>query len=232
MFENQPDLSKTQQQVAMNRPLWGRIMFVVSMLASASIAAAPGSRRVTIGNYGKLEGVASGYAWVAASKGASIASPNPCNSSGCFGDTGGQLCTKGKIAALVCSGQGSAQYKCNWEENWGLVLGFNTTNPAGPWGMGAPHTLAVQYTSVASGGTTGHFRLTAHVAGDPYSKQFCIDNYSPGAVVQARDMKSQCWFNSGDVLPSFNQVDTVGLLRVSENTAVDFNFCVTGIMTN
>jgi hypothetical protein len=231
MFNRQITLSVPQRQTATKRASWSRMVFLVSTLASVSLVAAPSSRKVTIGNDGKLEGVASGYAWVAPSKGASITSPNPCNPSGCFKNTGGQLCTKGKIAALVCSGQGSAQYKCNWEENWGMVLGFNTMNPPGPWGSVAPRSLAVQYNSVAQGGSSGHFRLTAHIAGDPYAKQYCVDNYTPGAAVLARDMKSQCWFGAGDVLPNFNQVDTVGLMRVSENVSIDFDFCVTGVST-
>jgi RNA polymerase sigma-70 factor (ECF subfamily) len=75
----------------------------------------------------------------------------------------------------------------------------------------------------------GHFRLNAHVAGDPYSKQYCVDNYTPGAVVQPSDMKSQCWSGTGETLASFRQVDTIGLMRVSEPTPVSFDFCVNAI---
>lgn len=205
------------------------VIFAAAFLASVSLSAAPSSRRLVIGNDGKLEGA--GYAWVAGSEGTSIATPNPCNTSGCFKNTGGQLCTKGTIPALTCSGMGSPNYKCNWDKDWGLVLGFNTTQPAGPWGNQAPQAIAVNYTSVPHAGSAGHFRLNAHVAGDPYSKQYCVDNYTPGAVIRASDLKSQCWFNTGESLPNFKRVDTIGLLRVSENGPVAFDFCINAITT-
>jgi len=207
-----------------------RVVMLISVLATISVSAAPSEKRIVIGNNGKLDGLANGWAWVYPSAGASIASPNPCNNSGCFKGTGGRLCTKGSIQALSCTGQGTSQFKCDWDKNWGMLLGFNTHEPAGPWGTSAPNQIAVQYTSVAQAGSTGHFRLTAHVAGDPYSKQYCIDNYTPGAVVRPSDMKSECWFGTGDSLSSFKQVDNLGLLRASENVPVSFDFCITAIL--
>jgi hypothetical protein len=213
------------------RRRFSRIAFIVSALSAFSLAAAPATNTVKIGPYGKLQGALNGYAWVAPSQQATVASPNPCNNSGCFRNTGEQLCTKGHINALSCTGQGTPQVSCNWAQNWGVVLGLNTTEPQGPWGAAAPTRVAVNYTSVARGGSAGHYRLNAHVAGDPYTKQYCVDNYTPGAVVQAGDFKSECWFNTGDTLPNFRAVDQLGLLRASEFTAVDFDFCVTQITT-
>ena len=210
----------------------GLLALGVSIFATVSLSAAPSGRRVSIGNDGKLEGVASGYAWVAGGEGTNIASPSSCNTSGCFKNAGGQLCTKGTITALSCTGQGTSQFRCNWDKDWGVVLGFNATQPAGPWGYAAPQSIAVEYISAAHAGSAGHFHLQAHLAGDPYSKQYCVDNYTPGAVVHPSDMKSQCWFNSGDALTSFNKVDQIGLLQLSENKPVSFDFCVTGIITN
>ncbi len=232
MISNLPDRTNHKHEPASSRVLVNKLAFASAVLVSASLSAAPSSRRVIIANDGKLEGVASGYAWVAGGDGTNIILPSPCNNSGCFKSTGGQLCTKGSIPALTCTGVGTPSYKCNWDKDWGLVLGFNTIQPAGPWGNMAPRTVAVGYASVARAGSAGHFRLNAHVAGDPYSKQYCVDNYTPGAAVQASDMKSQCWFNTGEVLPSFRQVDTIGLLRVSENVPVTFDFCVNAISTD
>lgn len=206
-----------------------RLVILTTVLATASVGAAPTLRRITIGNNGKLEGAANGWAWVFPSRGATIATPQPCDKTGCFKDTGGRLCTKGSIQALSCTGKGTPQFKCNWEDNWGMVLGFNTHEPAGAWGPTAPGRVAIDYSSVPQGGSGGHFRLTAHVVGTPYSKQYCVDNYSPGAVVQPQDMKTECWFGSGESLSSFQQLDTIGLLRVSENVPVAFDFCVTAI---
>jgi hypothetical protein len=206
-----------------------RIAFIVSALSAFSVAAAPSMRKVVIGDYGKLSGAFNGYAWVFGGQETTVASPSPCNSSGCFKDTNGKLCTKGHINALSCTGQTAPQLSCNWDKNWGVVLGLNSTHPQGPWGSSAPARIAVDYSSAAKGGSAGHYRLNAHVVGDPYTKQYCVDNYTPGAIVQAGDFKSQCWINAGDTLPSFRTVDTVGLMRASEFAAVDFDFCVTGI---
>jgi hypothetical protein len=222
----------TTAGLAHHRLRLGHIAFITSILGAITVSAAPSGRRVVIGNDGKLEGAANGYAWVAGSDSATVHSPSPCNFNGCFKNTGGQLCTKGNIKALSCTGQGTPQLKCDWDKNWGFVLGFNTNQPAGPWGDNAPRSVTVNYTSVAQAGSAGHFRLTAHIAGDPNSKQYCIDYYTPGAVVQATDMKSQCWFGAGDTLKNFRQVDTIGLLRVSENIPVSFDFCVTAITTD
>ena len=207
-----------------------RLAFMISVLTAASISATPSAKSVTIGNYGKLAGALNGWAWVAPGEQTTVVNPNPCNNSGCFKDTGGKLCIKGHINALTCTGQGTSHTSCNWDKNWGVVLGLNTTDPQGPWGTSAPMKVAIGYTSAVQGGTTGHYRLNAHLVGDPYSKQYCIDNYTPGAVVQASDFKSQCWFDTGDRLPSFRTVDQIGLLRTSEYGPVDFDFCVTSII--
>jgi hypothetical protein len=211
------------------RPLASLLAFSLAAVVTTSLAAGPSGRLVTIGNDGKLSGPLNGWAWVAGGEGASIAQPNPCNNSGCFKNTGGKLCSQGTIPALSCSGQGTPHYTCNWDKNWGVVLGMNTTHPQGPWGNDAPRAVTVNYSSVARGGSAGHFRLNAHVTGDPYSKQYCVDNYTPGAPVRPSDMKTQCWFGAGETLSSFARVDQIGLLRSSENAPVAFDFCVTAI---
>lgn len=208
----------------------GRLALLVSVLATATLSAAPSLRTVRIGEYGKLEGALNGWAWVFPSAGTTITTPSPCNNSGCFKNTGGQLCTQGTIPALSCTGQGTPQIQCNWASNWGMVLGLNTHEPRGPWGDNAPVRIGVNYSSAPAGGSVGHFRLQAHVAGDPESKQYCVDNYSPGALVRASDLKSQCWFNTGEVLGSFSTVDIVGLVRVSDYTPVNFDFCITAVL--
>jgi len=206
-----------------------RLAFVISVLSAFTLSAAPSASTVVIGNDGKLSGALNGYAWVAPGQQTTVAAPSPCNNHGCFKNTGGKLCTKGHINALTCTGQGTPQLNCNWDKNWGVVLGFNPTDPQGPWGTSAATSVAVNYTSTTQGGTAGHYRLNAHLVGDPQTKQYCVDYYAPGATVKASDFKSQCWFNSGDQLPSFRTVDTIGLMRVSDFTPIDFDFCVTGI---
>jgi hypothetical protein len=106
------------------------------------------------------------------------------------------------------------------------------THPAAAWGTAAPQSVSVNYSSVALAGSAGHFRLSAHVAGEPYSRQYCVDHYTPGAVVRPSDMKTECWVGAGDTLASFRQVDAIGLLRVSEHTSVGFDFCVTAVFAD
>ncbi len=207
----------------------GILALTTIALATAFLSAAPSARQTVIGNDGRLSGAVNGYAWVAAAEGVVVKTPSPCNSSGCFRNTGGKLCTSGTIPALVCSGQGTPQYRCNWDKNWGVVLGMNATQPPGPFGNSAPDSVAVTYQSTAHGGSAGHFRLNAHVVGDPYSRQYCVDNYTPGAPVRPSDMKTECWFGSGQTLSSFSAVDTIGLLRVPENTQKSFDFCITAV---
>jgi len=214
---------------ALGNNRYGRAAFVLSALSALTLSAAPSTRTAAIGNQGKLSGPLNGYAWVAASEQAAVTSPQPCNRDGCFKNTDGRLCTSGHIQALACTGQGTPQFKCNWDKNWGVILGMNTADPAGPWGSAAPTGISVRFSSASERGTSGHFRLTVHVAGDPYSKQYCVDNYTSGAVVRPSDLTSQCWFQDGDRLPNFQDVDTIGLLRVSEHLPVNFNFCVDGV---
>jgi len=108
-----------------------RVAFIVSVLSAFSLAAAPSARKVTIGENGKLEGALNGWAWVAPGQQTTVTFPSPCNEKGCFKNTGGKLCTKGHINALTCTNPGTPQVSCNWDKNWGVVLGMNP----GPFGM-------------------------------------------------------------------------------------------------
>ena len=65
-----------------------------------------GGSHVAIGDNGKLGGEMGGYAWVAGGAGTTFSAPQPCNDSGCFRNTQGQLCAKGTIAPLACTARG------------------------------------------------------------------------------------------------------------------------------
>ena len=119
---------RTSRSIGMAAAL-GSVVFaaVVGLTATVSTAA-PGARPgspVFIGADGKLGGPMTGYAWVAAGPEASIGAPSPCNAQGCFKDTRGQLCMRGSMPALRCTGQGTAHYACNWDTNWGAMIGMN-----------------------------------------------------------------------------------------------------------
>lgn len=180
--------------------------------------------RVIIGDNGKLNGAMTGYAWVAGSRRAVIEAPSPCDTSGCFHETGGRLCARGSMPALACTGQGTADLDCDWQANWGAMIGVNPQVSHGAWGPGAPERVAFEYS-----GEPGSYRLTAHVAGDPDSRTYCIRDYQSGQPVTAGRFKTECWAEAGQVLESFEQVDSFGLLVGAAETPVAFDYCIDAI---
>jgi hypothetical protein len=182
---------------------------------------APAGTPQQIGDYGLVSGGFSGYAWIAGGTGTTWISPNPCNDQGCFKNTGGMLCTSGSIAALTCTSPSA----CDWDTNWGTMIGWNpTTTEHEAWGANASSGLAVAYT-----GEPGEYRLMAHMAGDPDSKSYCVENYASGQVVTPELFLSQCWSSSGDILPSFAVADVFGLQLISSHAPIDFNICISSI---
>jgi hypothetical protein len=192
-------------------------------ISAITLNAPADTGRVIVGDYGKLSGPMNGWAWVAGAGATTFTSPNPCNDSGCFRNTGGKLCAKGSIPALKCTGQGTA-HSCDWSSNWGALIGMNPTAAHTAWGPSATGSVAFTY----SGGP-GAYQLTAHVAGDPYSKSYCLRNYRSGQVVKPSELRTECWTNSGTPLARFADVDSFGLLVGSAETPVAFDYCITGI---
>jgi FecR protein len=197
--------------------------------AALATAAPPAGRGtpVSIGEDGRLGGPMTGYAWVAAGEGATIASPAPCDSQGCFKETHGALCTRGNIPALACTGQGTAQISCNWASDWGAMVGFDVTADHGPWLANAPSTVSIAY----HGGRAA-YRLNAHLAGDPYEKQYCVDGYQSGQVVAAGMFKSACWSDSGDALADLQRVDKLSLQILPNGSPQAYDVCVTAVAVN
>ena len=188
--------------------------------ASDSLPDAAGQTQ-TVSDYGQLGGALSGYAWVAGGTGTTWISPNPCNDQGCFTNTGGVLCAQGSIAALTCTSDSA----CDWDTNWGAMIGWNPTPVQHEaWGAAAMAGIAVTYT-----GGAGEYRLMTHVAGDPDSKVYCVERYVSGSLAVPSQFLSQCWNNSGDVLPSFAVVDTLGLQLISAKAPIDFDICISAI---
>ncbi|MDP9001078.1 MAG: hypothetical protein M3O46_13310, partial [Myxococcota bacterium] len=116
---------------------------------------------------------------------------------------------------------------CNWSSNWGVDLGFDTTNPRGPWGSAAPTMLAVSYA-----GTPGTYNLLAHLTGDPDSQWYGIPNYASGQFVTASALRLQYWtVPPSTALSGFQNVDMLAVFLDAEPTNVTYDFCVTGIST-
>ena len=221
--------ARTASSIRTAAALGGLVFALAVGLAPAVSTAAPAARPgspVFIGADGKLGGPMTGYAWVAAGPEASIAAPSPCNAQGCFKDTRGQLCMRGSMPALRCTGQGTAHYACNWDTNWGAMIGMNPT-VSGPWQSGAPASISIAYQ-----GGRGTYRLNAHVAGDPDKKNYCIDVYPSGQVAEASMLRTECWGDKGQPLASFRQVDKIFLQLTSSEAPIAFDYCITGIAVN
>ncbi len=172
---------------------------------------------VTIGNDGKLTGAMTGNAWVAGGTGTTFKTPNPCNDDGCFKNTGGKLCTAGTIGA--CSGA-----SCNWTDNWGAQIGMDTASKVA-WGAAAPKALSITYT-----GGAGSYRLLAHVVGADEGDVYCLNDYVSGQFVDPSMLRARCWSQQpGGALPSFKNVDNLGLQVVSKADAVSFDYCISAI---
>jgi hypothetical protein len=195
-------------------------------ISSSDAAPAPSDlalagRPQAIGNDGLISGDFSGYAWVAGGAGTTWLSPNPCSEQGCFLDTGGILCAQGSIAALTCSSPSA----CDWDVDWGAMIGWNpTATQHQAWGGAAASAMAVTFT-----GVPGEYRLMAHVAGDPDSKVYCVEDYPSGRAVVPSDFLSECWSNAGDALPDFGAADVFGLQLIAAPDPIDFEFCVSAI---
>jgi ferric-dicitrate binding protein FerR (iron transport regulator) len=199
------------------------------MVTSSAVAGPPAGRgtEVLIGDDGRLAGPMTGYAWVAAGAGATISSPASCDARGCFKETHGTLCTRGSIPALACTGQGTPALSCNWAQDWGAMIGLDTTADHGPWSASAPSTVSVAYR-----GGRAAYRLNAHLAGDPDEKQYCVDGYQSGDVVAAGMFKSACWSDSGDALPDFQRVDKLTLQVLPNGGPQLYDLCVTAVAVN
>ncbi len=200
---------------------------VPSLPTATDIAATKGeARRVFIANHGKLVGAMSGFAWVAGGEGTFFQTPNPCDESSCFKGTDNALCARGTIPALRCADHGGPDSSCDWDSNWGAKIGLDVGRPDQPWGAGAPVAISIDYA-----GSPAVVRLTAHRAGDPPGKDYCVDRYASGAIVTAARFTARCWIGQGDPLPDFISVDKFGLQIPSAGDPTAFDYCISAIWT-
>jgi hypothetical protein len=191
---------------------------------ATEVAATKGeAHRVFIANRGKLVGAMSGFAWGAGGEGTLFRAPNPCDEKSCFKGTDNALCVQGTIPALRCADGGVS---CDWESDWGAKIGLDVGRPGEPWGPAAPTAISIEYT-----GGPVTVRLTAHRAGDPPGKDYCVDRYASGATVSAARFTAHCWTKSGDPLPDLASVDKVGLQVPSANDPIAFDYCISAIWT-
>jgi len=172
---------------------------------------------VTVAFDGKESGALTGYQWSSLAPGAT----------GTVGGTATSLCISGTIAPVTCTPDMPVTADgCTSSTDFGVLLGFKTTDPPGPWGSAAPSTLAVEYS-----GTPGAYDLFAHVAGDPETQWYGLATYASGQFVSPGSLTLQYWtVPPSTALASFQSVDQLALHLAAEPASVTYNFCVTGIL--
>jgi HAMP domain-containing protein len=209
---------------------WGRRLAAVRPAGDEALADAAASLShlrtspVFVANHGKLVGAFNGFAWVVASEGVRIDTPNPCNERACFRGTDGALCSRGTISAPSCAGAtpAAALAPCP-REAWAVKIGWDVRREGGPWGPQAKPQISLDYRG------TRHARLAAHRSGDPAATEYCVDDYASGELVGAERFREDCWKERGKPLASFEGVDKFILELPASGEPGAFDVCVTAI---
>ena len=224
-----PDFGRVDQlslQVLSNESVQAYDYCITGIAVNGS-AGPPAIEHVAIEQNGRLAGPLSGYAWVAGGSGTSFVVPASCGTNGCFANPDARLCAKGTIAQVPCTEPAAPQVTCDWTSDWGGLIGLSVNAANTAWGSGAPSAVALSFT-----GPPADYLLTAHVTGTPEADIYCVDKYQPGQFVRAADMRKNCWSSSDASLPSFHNVDKIGLLIMSsKDAAVPIDVCVDDVAT-
>jgi len=189
-----------------------------------TVVAKAASVHVIFGESGQLANGFTGEASVESGDGTSFSTPASWDARAHLRPEAGQLCASGTVSGLVCVNENLPKMHCNWDRNWGVAIGWYARADHKAWGDGAAGGLAVEFH-----GRSASYRLNAHRKGDPKEKIYCIDNYKSGQTVRPSMFKSECWFDKGDTLPDFQQVDFFNLQFSSGMSYVAFRYCVSGI---
>lgn len=192
--------------------------------SSPAVSPKAASVRVTLGESGQLANGFTGETSVEGGDGTSFSTPASWSERAHLRPEAGLLCARGTVAGLVCVNENLPKMQCNWDRNWGVAIGWYTQADHKVWGSGAAGAIAVEFR-----GRSASYRLNAHRKGDPKEKMYCIDNYKSGQVVRPSMFKSECWFDKGDTLTDFQQVDLFNLHFSSGMRYVAFRYCVSGI---
>ena len=184
---------------------------------------APGPRRLTVGDNGKLAGEAAGSVFAIGGERTRFSASAGSSPEHLYLEDG-MLCTRGRISALACADEKIPTMRCDWATNWGVLIQWHPRSDGQAWGSGAASSIAMEYRGKAS-----HYRLVAHREGDPADRMYCIENYRSGRTVAPSQFRSQCWTSAGVSLPDFTKIDYFSLQVASEETPLRFRFCLSAI---
>jgi hypothetical protein len=184
--------------------------------------APPGPRRLTIGKNGELVGGVTGSVRALSGSGTAFSKRALASAKHLYLDDG-LLCTSGKMSQLACVDEAGQPRRCDWDTNWGVLIRWYAREDRQAWGSGASSSIALEFR-----GSSGDYRLVAHRAGDPAQQAYCVPNYQSGRRVTPSEFKD-CWGAGGSRLPDFSKIDYLALQLLSQETWLNFRFCLSAI---
>ena len=192
----------------------------------------PSGTTVTFLN-GKAVGAMTGYGWVDLGSADSVSDPTcgpnkaamtkaaPCAVANWSSTTA--LCISGSIPALPAT-----PTQTDYNNNLGVVVGANATDPAGA-GLGQAFA---SITITTTGSPSSGVRAQIHRLGDPEAMSYCAA-LTPGTAIPLTKFASDCYntnptgvFAAADI----PKIDKVSVEVFSASTAITVtNLCITGI---
>ena len=185
---------------------------------------------------GQASGLFSGYGWVALGKDDTLTSPTcdeaedpitneePCNTKTTWAEGGdGKLCMTGSIPALP-----SSPVQADYDNNWGVQIGVNATEPPDEAGdkMSDYKTVTLTF----SGAPKSGLRAMVHRKGDGDATTYCLDSIKSGVALDLAKFNTKCWgetptvkFSVPDDLP---KIDKIGLQVSSSSSKIDVDLCL------
>ena len=158
---------------------------------------------------GKAQGTATGYGWVALGSLDTISDPTcdtdthaitkaaPCTTTTNW-NASDALCASGSIPALPAS-----PVQSDYDNNWGVEIGVNTSEPSGQTTLGGNYT---KVTITVSGSPTTGLRAQVHRKGDGDSGVYCA-NMTSGTAISLTSFSTQCWSGCPTAAPATGAVN-------------------------
>jgi len=186
---------------------------------------------------GKAEGAMTGYGWVALgmldvltdptcdTDKHAIDSAHACTTTTNW-STSDSLCITGTIPALP-----AMPFQSDYDNNWGIQIGVNTSEPPGITLGKSPTSLTV----TISGSPSTGLRAIVHVKGEPAGQAYCADLTS-GQAIPLSKFNLECW-NGDAAAPSkaldvnnITNIDKIGIQVSSTSTEIKVqNLCLQSI---
>jgi hypothetical protein len=201
------------------------------------VSCTPGEDNVCFKD-GQAQGKMTGWGWVALgaldiladptcdTDNHAITSANACTTTTNWTSADSGLCITGTIPALPAE-----PYQSDYDNNWGIQIGVNTSEPPGT-------TLGKDYTSIAitvTGKPSTGLRAELHVKGEPAGQTYCSDMAS-GKVITLTSFNRECWNGATAdkakdlTTDSIKNIDKVGVQVSSTQSEISVqNLCIVGI---